>query len=234
MSRWQAVVFDLDDTLYPEREYVHSGFKAVAEWVEVHLGVSRDVVFKEFLQLFSEGKRGNIFDLWLSSRGIEPGPWVTQMVAVYRGHHPQIKPYQDTLEVLPRLRRSYRLGLVTDGYAHVQRRKLEALGVTSYFDAVVFTDALGEEARKPSIRPFGVILEYLELTGPEAVYVADNPCKDFLGARSVGMWTIRVRRINGLYSHLVPPSAEYAPHMEITNLNDLENRLVQIGGSKGG
>ena len=40
MSRLEAVVFDLDDTLYPEADYVLSGFQAVADWAEVHLGIA--------------------------------------------------------------------------------------------------------------------------------------------------------------------------------------------------
>ena len=29
----KAVIFDLDDTLFPERTYVLSGFRAVGDWI---------------------------------------------------------------------------------------------------------------------------------------------------------------------------------------------------------
>lgn len=230
MRRLQAVVFDLDDTLYPERQYVYSGFRAVAIWAEAHLGVSQDVALKALWQLFCEGTRGNTFDQWLSSLGVAPQVWVPHMVKVYREHQPRIEPFQDTLDLLPRLRQLYRLGLVTDGRVHVQQGKLEALRLVSYFDVIVFSDALGEEARKPSTRPFEAVLERLGLTGPEAVYVGDNPLKDFFGARAVGMWTVRVRRPDGLYSKASPPSADHAPHTEVTSLRDLEKALAQVEG----
>lgn len=223
MKRFRAIVFDHDDTLYPERAYVHSGFQAVADWVEAHLDISRDDAFREFWQLFFAGHRGNIFDLWLSSHGIKPEAWVPQMVKVYRDHDPRIKPYPDALELIPRLRQRYRLGLVTDGHVHVQQRKVEALGLAFHFDAIVFSAALGEGAGKPSTLPFKEVLERLKVSGHKAVYVGDNPQKDFLGARAVGMWTVRVRRPDGLYSHLTPPSEEYTPHIEITSLCDLED-----------
>jgi FMN phosphatase YigB (HAD superfamily) len=59
--------------------------------------------------------------------------------------------------------------------------------------------------------------------------VADNPCKDFLGARQAGIWTVRVRRPDGLYSHLDPVSAQYAPDVEIESLDGLEAILQGIG-----
>lgn len=228
MRKLRAIVFDLDDTLYPEQDYVYSGFQAVALWVEARLGICQDAVLEGLWRLFSEGKRGNIFDLWLSSLGIAPEPWVSQMIEVYRGHWPRISPYPDVLDLLPRLRQRYRLGLVTDGYVNVQRKKLEALGLTSYFDAIVFSDTLGKDAWKPSTIPFMAVLQQLGTSGPEAVYVADNPLKDFWGARLVGMWTIRVRRPEGLYSHLSPPSPEYASDKEILSLDELPEIVIQI------
>jgi putative hydrolase of the HAD superfamily len=225
----QAIVFDLDDTLYPERDYVFSGFRAVATWAEEHLGIPAVQGFIELRRLFEDGVRGDTFDRWLESHGFQPDEWVPRMVQVYREHYPYIAPYPEVPALLQRLRPRYRLGLVTDGYAEVQKRKLTALGLTSCFDALVFSDEWGRQAWKPNSRPFEIALERLEVTGSEAVYVADNPVKDFLGARQVGMWTVRVRRPDGLYSHLEPTWAQYAPDIEIESLDCLEAILQGTG-----
>ena len=222
----QAIVFDLDDTLYPERAYVLSGFQAVAAWAEECLGIPVAQGFAELRRLFDDGVRGDTFNRWLESHGFQPDSWVPQMVQIYREHNPHIEPYPEVPELLQRLRPRYRLGLVTDGYAEVQKRKLAALGLTSCFDVLVFSDEWGREAWKPNSRPFEIALQRLGVTGPEAVYVADNPTKDFLGARQAGMWTVRVRRPDGLYSHLEPPSPEHAPDVEIETLSDLETSLM--------
>jgi len=227
MPAWRAIVFDLDDTLYPERTYVLSGFCAVSTWAEEHLGIPANQGFTELHRLFDEGIRGNTFNRWLESHGLKPDRWVPQMVQVYRKHNPQIAPYPEVPELLQRLSPRYRLGLVSDGYVKVQKRKLAALNLTSCFDVLVFSDEWGREAWKPSSRPFEIVLERLGVTGSEAVYVADNPHKDFLGARQVGMWAVRVRRPDGLYSHLEPPSPEHAPHVEIETLSDLETSLMR-------
>ena len=227
MPALRAIIFDLDDTLYPERAYVLSGFRAVSIWAEEHLGIPTHHGFAELCRLFDEGIRGDTFNHWLESHSIKLDDWVTQMVRVYREHNPHIVPYPEAPELLQRLRSRYRLGLISDGYAEVQRRKLAALGLTPCFDALVFSDEWGREAWKPNSRPFEVAVERLAIAGPEAVYVADNPNKDFLGARQVGMWTVRVRRPDGLYSHLEPPSPQHAPNVEIATLSDLEAWLMR-------
>jgi putative hydrolase of the HAD superfamily len=226
MPAWRAIVFDLDDTLYPERTYVLSGFRAVAAWVEEHLSIPQHQSFAELRRLFDEGIWGNTFDCWLESYGLEPNRWVAQMVRVYREHNPHIAPYPEVAELLQRLSLHYRLGLVSDGYAEVQKRKLTALGLAPCFDVLVFSDEWGREAWKPSSRPFEIVLKRLGVIGSEAVYVGDNPSKDFLGAREVGMRTVRVHHPDGLYSHLEPPSPEYAPDVEIKTLSDLEASLM--------
>lgn len=228
----RAVVFDLDDTLYPERTYVLGGFRAAAVWADKYIGIPPDQGFTELSRLFDEGVRSNTFDCWLKNRRLGPGNWVEELVRVYREHEPQIVPYPGVLDLLRRLRQHFLLGLVTDGYLAVQQRKIASLGLTSCFDALVFSDELGHEAWKPSPQPFEVVLKKLRVTGHEAAYVADNPTKDFLGARQVGMWTIRICAPEGLYSHLEPPSPDYTPDTDIQDLNSLETVLVQIGGYK--
>jgi putative hydrolase of the HAD superfamily len=59
MPALRAVIFDLDDILYPERAYVLSGFHAVAAWAEEQLKIPRRLGFAELRQLFEDGVRGN-------------------------------------------------------------------------------------------------------------------------------------------------------------------------------
>ena len=72
MPAWQAIVFDLDDTLYPERAYVLSGFRAVAAWAAGELGLPVTQGFAELRRLFDDGVRGDTFNRWLESHGFQP------------------------------------------------------------------------------------------------------------------------------------------------------------------
>ena len=194
MSRWRAVVFDLDDTLYPERQYVQSGMHAVAAWIETQLGVPAGRTFAELCALQETAPRGRTFDRWLQGHGLEAPAWLPGMLLAYRRHQPRLTPFAETPRVLERLSSRFTLGLVSDGYREVQRRKWAALGLQPYFQAVVFSDELGRDAWKPSPLPFETVLEALAVAADRAVYVGDNPTKDFRGAGQVGMGTIRVRR----------------------------------------
>jgi putative hydrolase of the HAD superfamily len=181
----------------------------------------------ELLGLFNSGIRGDNFDRWLKFHNLNSKELVTKVVQIYREHNPQIHPYPEVKELLQRLHLNYRLGLVSDGYVEVQKRKLISLNLISFFDIIVFTEELGREFWKPNPQPFNFILQRLNIRGPDAVYIADNPIKDFLGARKVGMWTVRVRRLDGLYSHMEPQSFEYASDIEIEALVGLEAVLTQ-------
>lgn len=228
MSRWRAIVFDLDDTLYPERDFVLSGFRAVAEWAQVELGIASDLGFEELKRLFEQGTRGDTFDRWLAAHGLSADGLVAQLLRVYREHEPALVPFPETPGLLHSLGQRLRLGLLSDGYLAVQQRKWAALNLADYFDAVVFSDEWGREAWKPSPKPYEVVLQRLELAPGQAIYVGDNPLKDFIGARQVGMATIRIRRPGGEYAHLEPPTAQHAAHLDIDCLSKLEEALPQL------
>jgi putative hydrolase of the HAD superfamily len=224
MKHLKAVVFDLDDTLYPEREYIRSGFRAVGEWAEQRLGLSQAIVRAELQALFDADFRGDTFQWWLSERGLTES-LLEEMVRIFRTHTPRIVLSPDAERVLDELKPGYRLGLVTEGRRENQQAKIRALGLKRWFSAVVI---LGEEERaewKPSRKPFDRMLGMLSVAGEEAVYVGDNPRKDFRGAREAGMATIRIRRPEGLHAQDEPASPADAPDREINSLERLMDAL---------
>ena len=224
----RAVVFDLDDTLYPEIEFVYSGYQAVAEAVRGRLGIE---IYDDLTSLFGAGQRGDLFTPVLRKHlGDVQEPYVEQLVSIYRKHEPILHPYPEVPDLLRKLKPSHRLAIISDGRLCVQQRKLQALHLDGYFDVVIFTDQWGREAWKPSTRSYEAVLERLSVSGMESVYIADNPSKDFHGARRVGMHTIRVRRPGNIYGQLEPPSSEFAPDLEIETLNGLDTALADLSG----
>lgn len=229
MHGLRAIVFDLDDTLYLERDYALSGFRAVAGWAEKHLGLSAEQSYKDLVCLFEDGVHTKTFDAWLAARGRSMDS-IPALVHIFRDHHPMIEPLPAVKQLLQRLRSRYALGLLTDGYSNVQRRKLAALDLEDCFDAVVFSDLEGKLAWKPSPRPYGLVLEALRVNSHDAVYVADNPVKDFLGARRAGMWSIRVRSPRGVYRDLEPDSPDHDADVQIGRLEDLDGAIAAVDG----
>jgi putative hydrolase of the HAD superfamily len=221
MRALAAVAFDLDDTLYPERDFVRSGYRAVAEWAEAHLGLAAPIVQAELEALFAAGIRREVFDLWLEERGLDTSRWVHDMVSVYREHSPHISMFADAAAMLQDLEsHGVRRGVITEGFRNVQESKLRALGLAEAFEVVVIG---GEEARerwKPSRAPFDEWLQRMKVDAEESCYIGDNPAKDFRGARETGMRTMRVRRAEGLHAREEPPTPGDRPDMEVRDLDE--------------
>lgn len=223
MKKLKAVVFDLDDTLYPEKEFVLSGFRAVAAWAELNLGIDSNLGERQLISYYENGIRGDTFNRWLASHNLLSDDLVKEMIKIYREHIPSISPFPEVKEVLGELKKKFLLGIVSDGYIEVQRKKLNALEIENFFDAVVFSDEWGKKNWKPSSKPFEIVSEELGVPSNQCIYVADNPLKDFFGAKHVGIYTIRIIRQGGEYSNCKPPSIEYSPDLTITSIEELLN-----------
>ncbi|MDX6666994.1 MAG: putative hydrolase of the superfamily [Solirubrobacteraceae bacterium] len=228
MPSLRAIVFDLDDTLYLEEDYVHSGFRAVSEWGAEHLHIPASQGYFELDALFRDGVRGDTFDRWISRHGVDSDGVVSELVRVYREHVPSIEPLAAAPVLLERLGGRYRLGLLSDGYEAVQNAKLDALGLRDAFAAVLITDELGRDAWKPSPRGFEVLMERLGIPPAEAAYVSDNPAKDFVAARDAGLRSVRVRHDHGIYADLRPETARHAPDLEADGLDEVEEALARL------
>jgi putative hydrolase of the HAD superfamily len=223
MKHRNAVILDMDDTLFPESSYVLSGFHAVAKWGDSNLRIPLPDSVAYLNASFERGVRGNAFDLWLEHFGLNPSPdLIRRVVDVYRNHEPEIDPFPDVPSILDNLSKHYPLGLVTDGYLGAQKKKFAALQLAHFFDAVCFTDELGRDYWKPSARPFQIVAKQLSVPTANCVYVGDNPTKDFLGARNAGMCSIRIRLSVGQYANLEPASRQGRPNIEITSHAELE------------
>lgn len=216
-----AVIFDLDDTLYSERAFVQSGMNAVATSMADRFELNSEQVLEDFARLQIE-EQGRVFDAWIELRDVAIE--ASHLISIYRSHKPEIRPFDDAAEVLDALQaRGLRLGLVSDGFLETQKNKFEALGLRDYFEneAVVFSDAWGRKHWKPSSKPYQESLRALAVEGSQALYVGDNPSKDFKGARSVGMKSIRMNTIGGVYSKTDPPGADFEPDAEVSRLNEI-------------
>ena len=191
----KAVLFDLDDTLYPEIEFVRGGFRAAARYVARRSDLGADAVVRELMHVLERDGRGRVFDSVLEAHGLRSPAAAQAMLLLYRSHDPRIRLYRDVAPALRTLRRDgVRLGIVTDGLPSVQWRKVTALKLEKLMHVIVCTGELAGDVAKPSPVPFQVALDLMGCDSAAAAYVGNDPGKDFRGPRRLGMVTVRVRR----------------------------------------
>lgn len=215
-----VLVLDLDDTLYDEMTFVHSGFRAVAAWGEEHLGRDADRSFSQMVSLLEANGRGRVFDDWLSGQGP-----VREALRTYRRHRPVIELWESAKKLLARHRDSS-IYLVTDGHKGVQQRKVDALGLTGSFRGIYLTSRYGRQHAKPSAHCFRLIAERERVPMTSLVHVADNPAKDFVGLNPLGVTTVRV--LTGQHSSVIAQPASDAHH-RISSLMELPVLLERLG-----
>lgn len=224
------VAFDLDDTLYKERDFVMSGYRAVArKLAEVNAAFNYD----EMVHVMANAPL-NPFDSlaeYLLNRSIQQSlnhdydiPW---MVATYRNHFPDISA-DSAVAVIEQLGEAgYRIALITDGRTLTQTNKIKALGLDRLIpaDNISISETIGGEKYTP--RPFERMMK-LNPDIKNFIYVGDNPMKDFLWPNRLGWTTIQlIDNGRNVHSQQVSlPSDDYRPQYRIKSLKALPELLL--------
>ena len=217
------VILDLDDTLYLEKDYVLSGFKAISDFIAHKISISSRSLYSTLVLNFENGVRGNNFDLLLKEFDI-PASLISveELVQVYRSHQPLITTTSDVkvlLEFLKLNSSRYLTCLVSDGLPFQQHKKIDSLGIRSVFHKIIITNELGgAEYNKPNPYVFSLLMKESRVPPHCVIYIADNPLKDFIGPNRLGMWTLRIRKPDGIYSEIDAESPAAAPSQTITSM----------------
>lgn len=183
-------IFDIDDTLYLERDYVKSGFAAVGK-------ATRCAAFGDACwDLFCQGVRGNTFDLARRDFAHAHLPETSILVDIYRAHRPNIALCDDARAFIEAQREP--MGVVSDGPICSQRAKFQALGLAIWIDFPIFTAEI--HAPKPDPQAFKIAALAMGSPKNRIFYIADNPAKDFQGPLCAGIIPIRIRRDQSLHA----------------------------------
>lgn len=196
----KAVVFDLDDTLISEKEYIRSGFKVVSKKIAIDNKLNEDIVFNKALELFEISSK-EVFNRILDEFEIKYSKeYILELIKCYREHKPNIEFFEDVIPTINKLKKAgYKLGIITDGYKETQLAKLEALNCRNLFDEIIITDELGREFWKPHEKPYKMMAEKLDINLNEMIYIGDNVNKDFVTANKLGVITVYIDRKNAIY-----------------------------------
>lgn len=191
VSSGLVVVFDLDDTLYDEVDFVFSGIDAILPL----LGNIKGLDTGECRRLMREAVERHenhytALEYCLDRAGVRAQVSMDCIVGALRSHRPRhlaLRPCMNkTLDNL--YSHGVTLGLLTDGRSVTQRHKIEALGISHYFDpeAIRISGETGIDKHSPAAYSW-----FMNRYPAQCyVYIGDNPAKDFLYPNRMGWLTI--------------------------------------------
>jgi putative hydrolase of the HAD superfamily len=186
----RALVFDMDDTLYPHRRFLLSGFAAVAAYLERGCRVNRRAAFWTLARASRGEARGREIQACLAAFDLSPAI-IPALVSVMRHHQPSLTLPRTVADMLRACRRNgWRLGVLTNGPRAIQARKAAALGVARYVDTIVYATEHGRGMGKPDPACFAEVIRRLGVPARDAVFVGDDEICDIAGAASAGLSTV--------------------------------------------
>ena len=184
-----VIVFDLDDTLYDEIDFVKSGFKEISKY----LGDKK--YFNFMWELFLKEGSGKIFDKLIENFSLNVS--LNKLLEIYRFHYPTIVLPKESRDIL-KFCKNFKTALITDGHYIMQKNKFFALDLKKFIEYPLFTDFYN--TKKPDVKPFLMVMK--KYPNEEYVYISDNPKKDFFAPKKLGWKTIRYKNPKGIYKNI--------------------------------
>lgn len=209
------LVLDLDDTIYPEIDYVFSGYKAVIEYITHNYrkkiktrGKKDDLknqLFTSLKKSYYSGDHCDFITYLLEHFNLSENK-SKELINIYRFHKPNIKPYKDFIIFLnnPKVREICKNEnntiLITDGIHKQQAIKINVLmqKIPGTFKCKLIVN--GENNFKPHSSSYGCMFEFFNTNNPEEILcIGDNPHKDFFTPNKLGCKTVRILRDENIY-----------------------------------
>ena len=188
----QAVLFDLDGTLLNRDESVRKFIDGQYERLNKSVGhISIEKYRTKFIKLDNRGYvwKDKVYQQLVEELEITNVRWED----LFRDYVNEFKnncvPFPNLHRMLGELRsNNLILGMITNGYGKFQMDNIKALGIESYFEAILVSE--WEGIKKPNPRLFERALKQLNVEPNQSVFVGDHPENDVKAAKNVGMKTV--------------------------------------------
>lgn len=226
----EAVVLDLDDTLWPIAPVINRAENALARWIALRapaVAAQWDVntlkLLRASLVAANPSLRNDVMGLRRGTIAAAfadagaPAEQAEEAFAFFRAERQKVEFYPDALPALERLRKRYRLGVISNGFADVH-----SIGIGAHFDAVVSAHEVG--ISKPDPRIFGACVERMGIAPAAMLYAGDDPANDVVAPQAAGFRAAWINRAGHAWPDDMPPPAAQAP--VFSHLGELADWLL--------
>lgn len=225
----RALLFDLDDTLWPIMPVIQRAEALMFEWLREHAPAIPERytlagMRERRMQLMAANPRFQYDLLALRHAGLseafeacnEDSSKIPHAMALFADARNQVTLYDEVAASLPRLAARITLGSLTNGGADLQ-----AIGLAHHFKISVAAHTFGSTKPDPAI--FHAACDALELTPAQVAYVGDDLRLDVEGAQKAGLKGIWLNRSGAA---IPAEHAHIQPDATLRSLHELESWLI--------
>lgn len=225
----RAVLFDLDDTLWPIVPVIIRAETLLFDWLSEHVPkVAQRYTIASLRTHRSQlmlDQPALAFDLAaLRHKSLseifqlcgEDKSKVDLAMKLFTHARNQVTPYEDVLTCLPKLSSRLTLGSLTNGGADLQ-----AIGLAHHFKVSLAAHQLG--CAKPDAKIFNAACDALQLAPEQVAYVGDDLKLDVEGAQKAGLSGIWLNRSEAYASE---DCAHIKPDAVLRSLHELDHWLT--------
>ncbi|AEN04697.1 HAD family hydrolase [Halolamina sp.] len=203
--QYRAVLFDLDDTLYPYPPCNEAGKQAAFETFQA---LGYDVSHEPFRELYQEARREVKRELTGTAAAHERFLYFKRLITIHTGSHHSgdtlalgeayWEAYLDEMELFAGVEETFAelqeagidVAIVSNLTTRIQLKKLRRFDLEEQIDYLLTSEETGRE--KPSSVMFTLTLARLDTRPSEALMVGDSPEADIEGGNAVGLSTALV------------------------------------------
>jgi HAD superfamily hydrolase (TIGR01509 family) len=232
MKHVEAVLFDIDDTLFDRRGAQDLVLDIIVkEHAALFDGLDMEEVRRAFAEsdeitsrendegTLQEGYRARRTKLFLETLRLDLSFW-KDIDALYAKRLPTVDaPVPGVRRVIEELAKGFKLGVVSNGFPDVQYGKLDNLGIRDRFGCIVLSEEVGVNKPDPGIFKYAASL--LNIQPSACLYVGDSFNIDIVGAKGAGMLACWFNP-----SGAPRPRQDIVPDVEIRRLDALP-RIVR-------
>lgn len=227
----KAVLFDLDDTLWPIIPVLERAENLLHGWLATHAPAVAEHYSIDMLrarrQALMQAEPRYKIDLWglrhatLCEAFRQVGADVAkveQAMAVFSAARNAVTPFEDVVPGLVSLNARLAVGSISNGFADLQ-----TIGIAHHFQTSLAAHRFG--CAKPDPQIFHAACAALQIQPQQAVYVGDDLLLDVQGAQDAGLRGVWMNR----FERSLP--AEIRPDAVCTTLHELDSWLCQTMGA---
>ena len=198
MKHVEAVLFDVDDTLFDRRgaqdlvlDIIVKEHAALFDGLDMEevrrtFAESDEITSKEYDEgTLQEGFRVRRSKLFLEMLQLDVSSW-EDIATLYVKRLPTVDaPVPGVRRVIEELAKGFKLGVVSNGFPDVQYGKLDSLRIRDRFGCIVLSEEVGLNKPDPGI--FKHAASLLNVQPSVCLYVGDLFDMDIVGAKGAGM-----------------------------------------------